>query len=67
MGGGEDIPSRTASKEKELVICALPWPQEKAQKGIDEFKKTFEDIDVHYVYTKFENGKMHAVDVPEGV
>jgi hypothetical protein len=67
MGGGPDIPSRTASNEKEIVLCALPWPEERAQKGIAELTKTFPNIEVHYVFTRFENGKMHAVDVPEGV
>jgi hypothetical protein len=65
MGGGPDVPSKDASK-KELVLCSLPWPQDKAQKGMDGLKEEFKDVDVEYFYTAFDNGKLAAVDIPEG-
>jgi hypothetical protein len=67
MGGGPDLPSRGgASKEKELVLCALPWPEEEAERGIKALKEAFEDVDVKYYHSKFENGKPKLVDVPDG-
>ncbi|KAJ4372182.1 hypothetical protein N0V83_003955 [Neocucurbitaria cava] len=65
MGGGEDLPSRNASKEKEIVVCVLPWPEEAAKRGIDDLKKEYKDAEVHYYNSKFENGKMHPIDIPE--
>lgn len=65
MGGGPEIPSPSSSK-KELVLCALPWEQNNAQKGLDGLKEEFKDLDVEYFYTAFENGKVAAVDIPEG-
>lgn len=67
MGGGEDFPSRGASKEKEIVLCTLPWPKESANKGIEELKKEFKDVEVHYYHTKSEHGKVQPIDVPEGM
>ncbi|CAO2656731.1 Nn.00g055340.m01.CDS01 [Neocucurbitaria sp. VM-36] len=65
MGGGEDFPSHDASKEKEIVLCTLPWPEERAKKGIEELKKVFKDVEVHYYHSKSENGKAQAIDAPE--
>jgi hypothetical protein len=68
MGGGPDIPARDgASKEKQLVLCTLPWPEEQAAHGIQALKETFGDIEVEYHYSRFENGKLGSVDVPEGM
>lgn len=64
MGGGPDVPSKESSG-KELVLCALPWPQQRAQKGIDGLKEEFKDVDVEYFYTAFDNGKLAVVDIPE--
>lgn len=66
MGGGAELPSRDGSREKELVLCTLPWPEEKAQKGIEALKKAFPDVRVKYYFTKFEDGKAAPVDVSEG-
>ena len=67
MGGGSDFPTRDASKEKELVLCTLPWPEENAKNGVEELKKEFDNVELHYFYTKFEHGKVQAVDIPEGM
>lgn len=67
MGGGPDIPVRdSASKEKELVLCTLPWPEEQASAGIQALKEAFGNVEVKYYHTKYANGKMEPVDVPEG-
>ena len=67
MGGGPDIPSRDgASKEKVLVLCTLPWPEEIAAHGIQALKEAFNDVELRYFHSKFENGKMEPLDVPEG-
>jgi hypothetical protein len=67
MGGGPDLPSRDgSSKKKELVLCALPWPEEQAAHGIKALKEAFEDVEVAYYHSKFENGKPELVDVPKG-
>jgi hypothetical protein len=66
MGGGPDLPSRDGSKKKEVVLCALPWPEEQAANGIKALKEAFEDVEVTYYHSKFENGKSKLVDVPEG-
>jgi hypothetical protein len=66
MGGGPDLPSRDGSKKKELVLCALPWPEEQAANGIKALKEAFEDVDVAYYHSKYENGKPVLVDVPKG-
>lgn len=63
MGGGEDLPSRNGSKEKEIVVCVLPWPEEAAKRGIDDLKKEYKDTEMHY----YISSKMHPVDVPEGM
>ncbi|KAH7408461.1 hypothetical protein DE146DRAFT_605802 [Phaeosphaeria sp. MPI-PUGE-AT-0046c] len=67
MGGGPDAPSKPSSSKKELVLCTLPWPQEKAEKSIAGLKEEFNDVEVDYYYTKFENGKMEPTDIPEDV
>ncbi|CAN9337430.1 unnamed protein product [Alternaria alternata] len=64
MGGGPDIPSRHAEKEKELVLCALPWPQEICEHGMKELREAFDDVEVKYFHAKWEGGKSE-VDVPE--
>jgi hypothetical protein len=66
MGGGPDLPSRDGSKKKEVVLCALPWPEEQAASGIKALKEAFEDVEVAYYHSKYENGKS-KVDVPEGM
>lgn len=67
MGGGPDIPVRDGmSKEKELVLCTLPWPEDQASVGIQELKEAFGNVEVTYYYTKHANGKMEPLDVPEG-
>lgn len=66
MGGGSDLPIRE-SKGKELVLCALPWPRENAQKGIKELEDIFGDVEVEYFHTVFNNGKMEALDISEGM
>ncbi|KAH8732823.1 hypothetical protein GQ44DRAFT_696492 [Phaeosphaeriaceae sp. PMI808] len=65
MGGGQDIPSRESSGEKELVLCTLPWPEDQAKKSIELLKEEFKDIEVRYFYTVFENGKMQSINIPE--
>lgn len=68
MGGGPNIPVRgSASKEKELVLCTLPWPEDQASAGIKELKEAFGDVEVKYYHTKYANGKMEPVDVSEGM
>jgi hypothetical protein len=64
MGGGPDAPSKPSSSEKQLVLCTLPWPQEKAEKGIAGLKEEFNDVEVEYYYTK--PGK-ELVEIPEGM
>lgn len=66
MGGGPDAPSKPSSSEKQLVLCTLPWPRERAEKGIAGLKEEFEDVEVEYYHTKFENGKVEPIDIPEG-
>ncbi|KAH7399289.1 hypothetical protein BKA66DRAFT_160330 [Pyrenochaeta sp. MPI-SDFR-AT-0127] len=65
MGGGSNLPVRDVSKEKELVLCTLPWPEEGAKRGIEELKKEFDNVEVQYFHSKFENGKSFDLDVPE--
>ncbi|EMD94500.1 hypothetical protein COCC4DRAFT_148497 [Bipolaris maydis ATCC 48331] len=68
MGGGPDIPVRDGmSKEKELVLCTLPWPEDQASVGIQELKEAFGNVEVTYYYTKHANGKMEPLDVPEEI
>ncbi|OAL07444.1 hypothetical protein IQ06DRAFT_289164 [Phaeosphaeriaceae sp. SRC1lsM3a] len=67
MGGGPDAPSKPSSSEKQLVLCTLPWPRERAEKGIAGLKEEFEDVEVEYYHTKFENGKVEPIDIPEDV
>lgn len=65
MGGGPEVPSRESGK-KELVLCALPWEEDRAKKGIEGLKDEFKDVEVEYYYTHFENGKVSPLDVPAG-
>ncbi|EOA88894.1 uncharacterized protein SETTUDRAFT_148432 [Exserohilum turcica Et28A] len=66
MGGGPDVPSRdVASKEKDLVLCTLPWPEADASRVIKVLKETFNDVDVEYHFTKYLNGKAEPIHVPE--
>lgn len=67
MGGGPGLPLRDSSREKELVLCALPWPDEDAKKSIELLKEEFKDVEVEYFYTKAENAKIGAIEIPEGV
>lgn len=69
MGGGSDLPPRQGNeyKKKELVLCALPWPEEKAESGIQALKDTFDDVEVKYFHTVYNNGTMQAIDIPEGM
>lgn len=66
MGGGPDIPSRDrASKEKELVLCTLPWPEEMAARGIQALKEAFDDVEVKYFPSTFENGIAAPMEIPK--
>ena len=67
MGGGADLPVREVSKEKELLVCTLTWPEERLKKPIDELKKDLDNIEVRYFQSRFEDGKAYPVDVPEGM
>jgi hypothetical protein len=58
MGGGPDNPSNNSSGEKELVLCALPWPEAGAKKGIEGLKEEFNSTS--------SKGQGNALDVPEG-
>ena len=66
MGGGPDAPSRQPSSEKQLVLCTLPWPQERAEKGIAGLKEEFKDVEVKYYYTQWDHGKLVPIEIPEG-
>ncbi|KAF2855442.1 hypothetical protein T440DRAFT_463846 [Plenodomus tracheiphilus IPT5] len=70
MGGGADLPLRerkeaNGSNEKELVLCALPWPEEGARKGVQALKDAFEDVEVEYFQTIHKNGKAENIEIPE--
>jgi hypothetical protein len=65
MGGGPDLPTRAGSSKKELVFCALHWPEEQVANGIKALRKAFDDVEVVYCHSKVENGK-ESVDVSEG-
>ncbi|EUC48789.1 hypothetical protein COCMIDRAFT_33859 [Bipolaris oryzae ATCC 44560] len=68
MGGGPDIPVRAgASREKELVLCTLPWPEDQASAGTQELKEAFGDVEIKYYHTKYANGKIEPLDVPEEI
>lgn len=62
MGGGPDAPSKPALSEKQLVLCTLPWPQERAERAIAGLKEEFNNVEVEYYYTK--SGE--PSNVPEG-
>jgi hypothetical protein len=66
MGGGPDNPSSNSSGEKELVLCALPWPEAGAKKGIEGLKEEFNDVEVKYFDSTSSKGQGNALDVPEG-
>lgn len=63
MGGGPMTPA----EEKKLVLAVLPWPEKVCAKAIRELEEEFEDVEVRFFYSHFENGKMEGVDVPEGM
>lgn len=67
MGGGADLPTRTGSKEKAVILCTLTWPEEVVEKAIEAVKKEFEDVDVHYFVSSFNNGKITPPEVPDGM
>ena len=66
MGGGADLPLRDLAEEKEIVLCTLLGPEERAKKAVAELKKEFDDIKILYYETKWENGKLVPLHVPEG-
>ncbi|KAI8940264.1 hypothetical protein NX059_003966 [Plenodomus lindquistii] len=68
MGGGADLPLRQSqeadgSKGKELVLCALPWPEEGAQRGIQSLKDAFDDIEVEYYFTARSRDTVISEDI----
>jgi hypothetical protein len=67
MGGGPTAPVSNEAKEKVLVTAVLPWPEKVCEKSIHELKDEFDDVEVQFFYSHFENGKVTGVDVPEGV
>jgi hypothetical protein len=66
MGGGPEAPSKESSDKKELVLCALPWPEAMAKKAIDALKEEFKDVEVKYFETKHDSGKEEPTNIPEG-
>jgi hypothetical protein len=66
MGGGPDVPSKD-SGEKELVLCALPWPAERINKAVESLKEEFKDVEVKCFNTAHENGNTTTIDIPEGM
>jgi hypothetical protein len=66
LGGGPDLPSKDMTKGKELVLCTLPVPEEQAEREIKALKEAFNDVEVKYYHTKFDNGKPELVHIPEG-
>jgi hypothetical protein len=66
MGGGPTAPA-LKEKEKKVVLAVLPWPEKVCTKSIRELEEEFEDVEVRFFYSHFENGKMTGVDVPEGM
>ncbi|KAI1515688.1 SerA Phosphoglycerate dehydrogenase [Pyrenophora tritici-repentis] len=67
MGGGPELPSRGTPKEKELVLCTLPWPEERAARGIKALKEAFDDVEVKYYHSKYSNGNAESLVVPDDV
>jgi len=67
MGGGPELPSRGTSKEKELVLCTLPWPEERAARGMKALQEAFGDVDVKYYHSVHSNGKSESLVVPEEI
>jgi phosphoglycerate dehydrogenase-like enzyme len=65
MGGGPTAPVSNEAKEKVLVTAVLPWPEKVCEKSIHELKDEFDDVEVQFFYSHFENGKVTGVDVPE--
>lgn len=70
MGGGVDLPSKepkrvNGSKEKELVLCSLPWPEEGARRGIIALKDAFDDIEVEYIQNVHKNGVSESTTIPK--
>jgi hypothetical protein len=67
MGGGPTAPVSNEAKEKVLVTAVLPWPEKVCEKSIHDLKDEFDNVEVQFFYSHFENGKMTGVDVPEGM
>lgn len=72
MGGGTDVPShdlrnRNGPKEKQLVVCALPWPKDGAASGIQALKEAFDDVEVEYFQTNHDNAKPTGTTIPQGM
>ncbi|CAE7202456.1 hypothetical protein CFE70_008444 [Pyrenophora teres f. teres 0-1] len=67
MGGGPELPSQGTPKEKELVLCTLPGPEEEAAGGIKALKEAFDDVEVKYYQSKHSNGKAEPLVVPDDV
>ncbi|RMZ66889.1 2-hydroxyacid dehydrogenase [Pyrenophora seminiperda CCB06] len=63
MGGGPELPTRGTTKEKELVLCTLPWPEESVARAIKGLKEAFDDVEVKYYCS---NGNSESL-VPEDV
>ncbi|ORY08845.1 hypothetical protein BCR34DRAFT_488191 [Clohesyomyces aquaticus] len=53
MGGGPEVPLR--GREKELLLCVLPWPESTSEKVIKEITDEFPYIDLHYVQEHYQN------------
>ncbi|KAF2132652.1 hypothetical protein P153DRAFT_333110 [Dothidotthia symphoricarpi CBS 119687] len=66
MGGGPELPHPPhAAKEKELVLCVVPFPENAAKKGIEKVEEEFEDVEVRYYYSRVEKGRPVQIDIPE--
>lgn len=68
MGGGPTTPDLKGEgkKEKTTVLAVLPWPEKVVAPAIKALEEEFNDIEVQFFYSHFENGKIEGVDVPEG-
>ncbi|KAJ4362828.1 hypothetical protein N0V95_001202 [Ascochyta clinopodiicola] len=65
MGGGPEAPSRTASKDKELVLAVLPWPAGQCKTPIEALEKELDHLTVQYYYSRIENGKVIVDGLPD--
>jgi phosphoglycerate dehydrogenase-like enzyme len=50
-----------------LIVCTLPWPEEMAARGIQALKEAFDDVEVKYFPSTFENGIAAPMEVPEDI